>query len=142
MTADQNNRRQLILPGEIAALPQLTQFLEMLASDWDFSGSLVLNLNLVLEEAFTNIVKYGLGNAADQRVILDFEKHPEKLIISITDKGKAFDPTSREEPDVSLPAEERQIGGLGIYLIRKMMDKVRYERKEGKNILRLEKQWG
>jgi serine/threonine-protein kinase RsbW len=141
MTADQNNRRQLILPGEIAALPQITHFLERLASDWGFPGSLVLNLNLVLEEAFTNVVKYGLENAEDQEVILDFEKNPDKLIISITDKGKAFDPTGREEPDISLPAEDRQIGGLGIFLIRKMMDKVTYERKEGKNIFRLEKQW-
>jgi serine/threonine-protein kinase RsbW len=141
MTADQHNRRQCILPGEITALPQITHFLDGLASDWGFPERLVLSLNLVLEEAFTNIVNYGLEGTEGQAVILDFEKHPERLIIHITDEGKAFDPTLREEPDIALPAEERPIGGLGIFLIRKMMDQVSYERKEGKNILRLEKQW-
>lgn len=141
MTADQSKHRQLILPGAIAALPQITRFLDTLASAWNFPESLVLSLNLVLEEAFTNIVNYGLEKGSGQDVVFDFENQPSKIVITIADEGKAFDPTRREEPDTALPAEERPIGGLGIFLIRKMMDKVSYERKEGKNILRLEKQW-
>ncbi|MDV7396276.1 ATP-binding protein, partial [Arthrospira platensis SPKY1] len=59
--------------------------------------------------------------------------------ITITDDGKAYDPTLAAEPDIQLPAEDRGIGGLGIFLIRKMMDEVQYTRSEGKNILQLKK---
>ena len=65
--------------------------------------------------------------------------HEDSIVLVLTDTGKEFDPTMAPEVDVTLSAEERQIGGLGIFLIRQIMNEVRYERIDGKNVLTLEK---
>jgi len=99
-------------------------------------------INLALEEAVSNVMLYAYPETKSGRVLVECVKAPGKLVFTISDSGIPFDPTQQAEPDITLSAEERSIGGLGIHLVRQIMDEVRYERKEEKNILTLVKKIG
>ena len=96
-------------------------------------------MNLALEEAVTNVIMYAYPEGTDGLVDIDAHVGEGNLSFVISDGGKAFDPTAKGEVDVSATVEQRQIGGLGIHLIRQIMDGVSYERKEDKNYLILTK---
>ena len=100
---------------------------------------MVFNLNLVLEEAVSNVIFYAYPKEEHQEIVLTAKMSNKSLIFVLTDSGKEFDPTQAPDVDVALSAEERKIGGLGIFLIRQIMNKVEYQRIEGKNVLTLGK---
>ena len=91
-----------------------------------------------MEEVFVNIASYAYGDHPGRVTIRLKETHmPEGVAVTFLDEGQPFDPLIRPDPDVTLPADERSIGGLGIYMVRKSMDDVTYEYKENKNKLTL-----
>jgi anti-sigma regulatory factor (Ser/Thr protein kinase) len=96
-------------------------------------------LNLVLEEAVVNIINYAYSQEQHESIYLSARLQKNTIVLVLTDTGKEFDPTMVPEADITLSADERSIGGLGIFLIRQMMNEVRYERIDGKNILTMEK---
>lgn len=104
-------------------------------------SSLMMPLNLVLEEAITNIILYAYDKESKNEIVIDFEKRENELEIKIIDSGKPFDPTLKPDPDTTLPVDARPIGGLGILLIKKIMDSVSYQRKENRNILIMTKKF-
>lgn len=132
--------RHLILHNDIQQIPQLAGFVEAIAEEKHLSQSLAMGLNLALEEAVTNVIMYAYPPGADGLVDIEAILRKESLDFIITDSGIPFDPTSAPEADITLGVEERPIGGLGIYLVRSIMDTVRYERTDGKNILSMTKQ--
>ena len=99
-----------------------------------------MQILVAVEEIFVNIASYAFvpdqGNAI---VRLEFSVSPVVVTITFMDNGIPFDPLQRRDPDVTLSAEERRIGGLGIFMTKKTMDSVDYEYKNGQNILRLKK---
>lgn len=117
----------------------LAEELEKLGEEWQLNMSVVTNLNLVLEEAISNIIFYAYDDNDEHEITIEAIKKDKLIALTITDDGIPFDPTKKEKPDVSLPADERQIGGLGIFLIQKIMDRVEYNRVNKKNILILSK---
>jgi len=127
--------KKLQLVNQVSQLEEITAFLELLGDEWGFSPGLVMSLNLVLEEAFTNVVFYAWNDDEQHLIDLDFEKNGNLLKIVLSDEGREYDPTRKEEPDLDLPVEDRSIGGLGIFLIRKIMDSVEYQRQGEKNFL-------
>jgi len=129
----------LELRNEMQELDTLSSFLEKLADSWSLSIALIMSINLVLEEAFSNIVNYAFDDAGVHLIKIVFSLHDNILDMRIEDDGKPWDPTAAVEPDINLPLEERAVGGLGIFLIRKTMNEVAYERIAGKNILRMTK---
>jgi anti-sigma regulatory factor (Ser/Thr protein kinase) len=129
----------LVLQNQLAGLETITQFLDDLAMQWDLPATTTMTLNLVLEEAFTNVVQYAYADDLPHEIGLRFMKQGNTIAIELSDDGTPYDPTQKEDPDTTLSASERAIGGLGIFLIRQMMDSVHYERKDGKNHLRMEK---
>jgi len=131
--------RSLKVPNRIDELAGIAEFLEETGDEWGLDPSVVLSINLVIEEAFTNIVSYGYDDQSDHIIEIQCKLKDKEIGIVITDDGHAWDPTLREEPDISLGPEDRPVGGLGIFLMKKMMDKVGYERNENKNILSLTK---
>lgn len=135
----EDNIKSLRLQNKLEELETISVFLEELAEIWDIPLALTMSLNLVLEEAFTNVVNYAYEDNEAHLIQIDFEMKERILTIKIIDDGKAYDPTQNADPDVTLSAEERSIGGLGIFLIRKMMDLVAYERSGNKNILMMKK---
>ncbi|MGE4569405.1 MAG: ATP-binding protein [Bacteroidales bacterium] len=133
------NTKQLVLEASLNELPRLTTFLESIEEEWQWNPSLTFSLNLVLEEAVTNTISYGYAHAAGKTIELTFVLSGNELLITIRDEGVAYDPTRHSDPDISLPAEDRPIGGLGILLIKKLMDSVSYKREGGFNHLILTK---
>jgi anti-sigma regulatory factor (Ser/Thr protein kinase) len=94
----------------------------------------VMALSLALEEAFVNIAHYAYeGRPGKVKIGLRFE--PDRVLIILKDNGMAFDPLSMDDPDISAGVEERKIGGLGIYMIKKSTDLCTYERVDGYNVL-------
>ena len=131
--------KTLFVKNQIAELIHVADYLEELGEEWEFSMPLVFSLNLVLEEALTNIILYGFEDQSEHQIEIDFKKSDDKLFITLIDDGIAYDPTLKADPDLSLSAEDRPIGGLGVFLIKKIMDQVVYNRNENKNLLILTK---
>lgn len=131
--------KSIILANNISEITRLYEFIEELGNDFSLAPDIVFNLNLVLEEAVVNIINYAYPKEEHQSIYLSARMHEGSIVLVLTDTGKEFDPTAAPEADVTLSADDRQIGGLGIFLIRQIMNEVKYERIEGKNVLTLEK---
>ena len=131
--------KSIILANDLSEISRLYEFIEGLGEDFSLSPDIVFNLNLVLEEAVVNVNNYAYPKEEHESIYLSARMHEGSIILVLTDTGKEFDPTAAPEADVTLSADERQIGGLGIFLIRQIMNEVKYERIEGKNVLTLEK---
>lgn len=130
---------KLVLGNEIEELGRLPHFVEELSRKIDLGSYVVYNLNLALEEALSNIIMYAYPEQQGMTIEVEALWSDELLTITITDGGVPFDPTTTPEADITLSAEERPIGGLGIFLIRQIMDAVEYHRADEKNILTLKK---
>ena len=131
--------KKLILKNEISEISKLATFIDEVGEEMSLSPELIFNLNLVLEEAVSNVILYAYPKEEHQEIVLTAKMSDKSLIFVLTDSGKEFDPTQAPDADVTLSAEEREIGGLGIFLIRQIMNKVEYQRIEGKNVLTLGK---
>ena len=106
----------------------------------DFTPELNFNLNLVLEEAVSNVILYAYGKEEQKEIFLVAQSCDNNLVFVLTDSGTEFDPSKVPDADITLSAEEREIGALGIFLIRQIMNTVEYQRIDGKNVLTMRKQ--
>ena len=131
--------RWLRLHNDIRQLSQLAGFVESVGEDASLGQTDVLQLNLAVEEAVTNVIMYAYPGGTDGLVDIEAVVRDGWLVFTISDSGKPFDPTSARPVDTSLSAEQRPIGGLGIHLVRQIMDEVSYARVEDRNILTLKK---
>lgn len=129
----------LTVNNKIEELTRVERFLEELAHEWNLSEQLVLSLNLVIEEALTNTILYGFHDEESHVIEILFNLNAGLISITISDDADEYDPTQKSDPDILLSAEERPVGGLGIYLIRKIMDSVQYKRINNINNLILTK---
>jgi len=130
---------QLQLLNRLDELKRLATAMDQLGEEWRIPANYVMELNLAVEELFTNIVFYAYDDKNEHTIELMFENpEPGCIRISVTDDGKAFNPLEKSVNDnLSKPLEERKIGGLGIHLVKKMVSHLEYQRKDGKNILLL-----
>ena len=131
--------KSLILANDITEISKLSAFIDEIGEEFSLTPDVVFNLNLVLEEAVVNVINYAYPKEEHQSIYLSAALHDDSIVFVLTDTGKEFDPTQVPEADITLSAEERPIGGLGIFLIRQIMNEVKYQRIEGKNVLTLEK---
>ena len=129
--------KKLVLKNEISEIDTLAVFIRELGEELGLTSDLVFNLNLVLEEAVSNVILYAYSIEEQQEIYLSVTASENDLVFVLIDSGKEFNPTQAPDADVSLPAEDRRIGGLGIFIIRQIMNKVEYQRIDGKNILTL-----
>ena len=105
----------------------------------DVDKKTLLKIDVVIEEIFVNIASYAYKQEENGFVDISIKNENNKIIISFEDMGVPFNPLLKENPDVTLSAENREPGGLGIYMMKKMMDNVEYIYKDNKNILVIEK---
>ena len=129
----------ITLPNDVQATTELGMFVDEVCENVGFDMSTTFKLNLAIEEAVVNVMSYAYPAGTKGDVDIDAEADDEQLKFVISDSGTPFDPTQKAEVDTTLSAEERGIGGLGIYLIRQIMDTINYERVDGKNVLTLRK---
>ena len=101
-----------------------------------------MELNLVAEECFINVVEHSFKDAGPHRIELSLELQDGSVTMILEDEGIAFDPLSAPEFDPATPIEQRRVGGLGIHLVRNLMDELHYQRVDGKNRLTLRKAVG
>lgn len=95
---------------------------------------------VAVEEIFVNIAHYAYGGKSGEAIInLDIKQDPKCCRVEFRDRGIPYNPLEKEDPDITLSAEEREIGGLGIYMVKQSMDKVEYRYEDGCNILTIEK---
>lgn len=134
-----NFKNEITIKNEIEEISKLVEFVEQIGKFHNLEPTLVMNLNLALEEAISNIILYAYPNKIDGDILITITKLDNSLIFTISDNGLEFDPTLIPDADICLSAKERKVGGLGIFLIRKIMDEFKYERIEGKNILTLKR---
>jgi anti-sigma regulatory factor (Ser/Thr protein kinase) len=131
---------KLLLKNNINELNNLINGLEKVSEKWNIPLKTLLNINLVLEEIITNIVFYAYDDEKEHIIVIKFWKEGSNINIKIVDDGKEFNILKVPEPDTkNISLEEKDIGGLGINFVRKLMDKVEYQRKNKKNILILTK---
>lgn len=132
--------KNLILENKIDEISNLAVFVEEICEELGLGMELVFNLNLVLEEAVTNVIMYAYPQDEPHTLEVKAWTENNELLFAIIDSGMEFDPTQAPDADVTLSAEEREIGGLGIFLIRQIMERVEYKRSDdGKNILTMGK---
>lgn len=139
MPQDLRNHRILTVTNDLKDVPRLATFVEEICEALSFDDMVTMQMNLAIEEAVVNVMDYAYPEGVKGYVDIEVWADEQWLTFVITDSGKPFDPTTKGEVDITLSAEERDIGGLGIYLVRQMMDSIGYEYKDGHNVLTLKK---
>ncbi len=131
--------RSITLPNDVAEVPALAEFVEGVCEEVGIDMPTTMQLNLAIEEAVVNVMDYAYPAGEQGEVVVGAVVNDGLLQIVIKDHGTPFDPTAKGDVDTTLSAEERNIGGLGIHLIRTIMDTVSYERVGDSNVLTLTK---
>lgn len=118
-------------------LSEVRDFIAFHAKNQGFSKKEVSDLQLAVDEAYTNIIKHAYKNSNDENVEINLSFDPDKLCISLFDSGNSFKPESYDLPDIRKKMKERKRGGMGVYLIHQLMDSVSYHAQADKNEIRL-----
>jgi len=127
------------IPAKLENLESMLQFIRNGAEQQGFSGKEINKIQVAAEEALVNVISYAYPDDGGDVEIRCNAKGAEGLVIEIIDWGIPFDPLSLSEPDIEAPPEEREVGGLGIHIMRNIMDEVSYKREGDRNILTLVK---
>lgn len=133
-------KKTLILENKLEQITLLEGFVEDACQAAKADPSMSFELNLALEEAVANVINYAYPQGELHTFQLTAELQDNELVFELSDSGAPFNPLAdAKEPDITLSAEERPIGGLGIFLIKQLMNRVEYKRDNGCNILTLSK---
>lgn len=135
-------KREIRITNELDEITVLTTFVEELCSELSLSAETTMHINLALEEAVSNVIMYAYPEGEQHEITLEAIATENQLIFLLSDNGQSFDPTNVPDVDLTIPAEERAIGGLGIFLIRSIMNEVTYQRLGNENRLTMKKNLG
>ena len=123
-------------PAKTAALPDILGFVEETLEGYGCPMKIQMAVSVAIEEVFVNVAHYAYGDGeGDMNLGIGFDKEKRTITFRMTDKGVPFDPLKKPDPDITLSAEEREIGGLGIFITKQTMDSITYAYENGKNIL-------
>lgn len=132
--------REMTIDATVRNIPVVTEFVNDRLRELKCPLKALTQIDIAIDELFGNISNYAYKpDVGPATVRVEVENNPVAVIITFIDGGRQFDPLSTDDPDTTLPASERRIGGLGLYLVRKTMDEITYEYRDGKNILRIRK---
>lgn len=132
--------KEITVCATVENIKTVTDFVNEQLEAFDCPIKVQMQIDIAIDELFGNIVHYAY-NLSDGNVTVkvEFTENPLAVLITFIDEGIPYDPTKQTEPDITLSADERQIGGLGIYMVKKLMDEIMYEYKNGQNILSVKK---
>ena len=132
-------RKEIRIKNKISELEKVAQFVTEIGEELGLSMELQMNLNLVMEEMVTNVIFYAYPQDEDADIELLAKSDGKELTFVLSDQGKEFDPTAKEDADLDVNPAERELGGMGIFIVKNIMNKVTYQRLEGKNLLTMTK---
>ena len=123
-------------PAKTEVLPDILGFVEETLEGYGCPMKIQMAVCVAIEEVFVNVAHYAYGDGeGDMNLGIGFDKENRTITFRMTDKGVPFDPLQKPDPDITLSAEEREIGGLGIFIAKKTMDSLSYSYENGENIL-------
>lgn len=132
--------KELNIEAKIENLAAVTQFVDEQLESLNCPMKAQMQIDIAIDELFSNIAYYAYNPAeVPVTVRVEVAESPMAVIITFIDHGVPYDPLKKEDPDVTLSAKERSIGGLGIYMVKKSMDEISYTHHEGQNILTIKK---
>lgn len=132
--------KELTIAATVENIGVVTDFVNEQLESFDCPMKAQMQIDIAIDELFGNIAHYAYNpEVGDATVRVEVIEEPLSVTITFLDKGVPYDPLKNEDPDITLSADEREIGGLGIYMVKKSMDAVMYEYKDGQNILTIKK---
>ena len=127
---------KIVLESKMENIKKVIEFVNSKIEKCNFKEKEKLEINIAIDELFGNIVKYAYGEEVGiVEVQVKVKENPLEVEITFIDSGTKYNPLEREEPNIEANLNERKIGGLGIFIARKLMDEIKYEYKDGKNVL-------
>lgn len=135
--------KEFEVEAKLENFEKLLNDIEGLLEETNCPADMIYQLNICFEEIYVNICNYAYSNGngdGKARILLEITENPYKVLIKFRDTGIPYNPLEKEDPDINLSAEERPIGGLGIYFVKNMMDEVLYEYNNGENVLSIMKE--
>lgn len=130
---------EITVPAIRENVEKVSTFINEFLEENDCPMKVQVHIDIAVDEIFSNVAFYAYENGGDITVQISIKEDPRRAVISFIDEGIKYNPLEKEEPDVTLSANEREIGGLGIFIVKKSMDSMVYERVNEKNILTIEK---
>lgn len=132
--------RELSIDAEIKNVRIVTDFVDEQLAKHNCNLKAQAQIDIAIDELFSNISRYAYAtDTGTVKIVVEIKENPKSVKITFVDSGVPYNPIETADPDITLSAEERKIGGLGIYMVRKTMDAMSYEYKNGQNILSIEK---
>lgn len=132
--------KELTIDATVDNITQVTAFVDEQLEELGCPVKAQMQIDIAIDELFGNIAHYAYNpDVGPATVRVEVVKDPMAVIITFIDNGVQYDPLAKADPDTTLSAEEREIGGLGIYMVKQSMDEITYEYKNGQNILRIKK---
>lgn len=136
----QNGKKEITVSAKVDNLPEVMEFIDGYLEDNEISPKVQMQMDIATDELFSNIANYAYGEESGEAIVsIEITDNPATVEIVFKDFGTPFNPLDKEDPDVTLSAEEREIGGLGIFMVKKSMDEMKYEYADGMNILKINK---
>jgi len=131
---------ELTLPATIGNVETVTEFVNGQLEALDCPMKIQMQIDIAIDELFSNIARYAYGPGEGTATVrVEALENPRSVVITFIDRGIPYDPLKRQDPNVTLSAEDREIGGLGIFIVKKTMDDISYAYREGQNILAIKK---
>ena len=132
--------KELTVEAKVENIDAVTDFVNATLEEYSCSIKAQTQIDIAIDELFGNIARYAYHPEVGQATVqVEMEENTPVVTVTFRDQGMPYNPLNSQDPDVTLSAEEREIGGLGIYLVKKSMDEVLYEYQDGQNILRVRK---
>ena len=132
--------KEMTIPATVENIEKVTAFVDGQLEQIDCPPKAQMQIDIAIDELFGNIAQYAYNpETGPATVRVEVTQSPTSVVITFIDHGIPYDPLKTAEPDITLSAEERAIGGLGIFMVKKTMDEITYEYKNGQNILRIRK---
>ena len=132
--------KELTIEATVENIEIVTNFVNEQLEAFDCPMKVQIQIDIAIDELFGNIAQYAYNPEIGQATVrVEVIEEPLSVVITFIDNGVPYDPLSKTDPDTTLSAEERDIGGLGIYVVKKSMDEITYEYKDGHNILKIKK---
>jgi serine/threonine-protein kinase RsbW len=127
------------LPADLREIERLNRVIRQFGDLHEIPSRTLYAVNLALDEVVTNVVRHGYADAAGEEVVASIIARSGEVTTEVSDTGRTFNPLEVPSPDLEAPLSERTLGGLGIHLIRNLMDGLEYRRENGKNVLTMRK---